>query len=186
MPNENKFHTEGKFQTFAEAEYRNLEGKLHTVSATFTPVADGEKNYVEVEVGERPLRLVSDPNGSGAFFARVYEDDGGIYDVDDTGTELTPEPINRADQSYSLDSNLAFEKNPTVTDPGTEIIEEYSAGSAGKNDAKPSTPGVVTPRTRMILAPNTKYLFEIEDATTDTDNDTYGIIMNFWETKFDF
>lgn len=180
---EELFGSDNRNQELTEGEYRNLEGRLHTATHTFTNVEDGDTNYVSISVGDKPIKLFSSSNGSGGYFSRLYEDNGDM-NVTFDGTIVLPEPVNRQNQSYSFETGFEIQRNPTITDTGTEIIETYSSGTTGKNSANAPAPGVVEGKRSLILATNTDYLIEIEDDTQDGEPAVYNIDLNFWEITY--
>jgi len=181
---ETAYSVTDRAQNMTEAEFRNLQGRLHTATVSFTGVSDGAKNYVSIQTGSKPVKIFSASNGSGGFFSRLYEDQGG-QDVTFDGTVQDPEPVNREDQSYSFESGFEIQKNPTVTSTGAELVEEYSSGSAGgPSQANTAAPGVIPGKRSLILASDTDYLIEIEDNTSDNDTSIFNIDLNFWEADY--
>lgn len=180
---ENNYRISERSQNISEAEYRNLEGEAHTPTVSFTGVADGATNYVSIQTGEKPVKIFSASNGSGGYFSRLYEDQGDM-DVTYDGTVMTPSSTNRAKQDYSFTTGFEIQKNPSVTSTGSELVEEYSSGTTGKNNANQAAPGVVDADRSLILAANTDYLIEIEDNTTDTTTSVYNVDLNYWEMDY--
>ena len=180
---ETGYSVEDRNQNMTEGEYRNLQGRLHSTTTSFTNVSDGDTNYVSIRVGEKPVKIFSASNGSGGFFSRLYEDQGGM-DVTYDGTVQNLRQVNRAAPNYSFSTGFEIQKNPTVTSTGTELVEEYSSGTSGKNEVNRAAPGVVEAERSLILASNTDYLIEIEDTTTDSAASTYSTALNYWEMEY--
>ena len=184
MPSdEHEYHVSNRNQVLNETEYKTLQGKVFSVSGVFSGVNDGTSSYVHITTGDRPVSMRLDAASTGAFISRFYEDQGSM-DVTTDGTDKEPEALNRAN-SETLSGSLAFNQDPTVTNTGTEILREVNGGSSGGAGPNDSAPGATAP-SFVILAPNTEYLLELEDTTSDTNPDDLSYGFGFWESKFDF
>lgn len=184
MPSdEHEYHVERKIQALNEAEYKTLQGKTFSVTGVFTGVSDGATNYVHFVTGDRPVNIRADSTSTGSLVSRLYEDQGSM-DVTTDGTDKEPVALNRANNE-SLSGSLAFNEGPTVNNTGTVLLNEVGGGSKGGLGPNDSAPGVTAP-TFITLAPNTEYLLELEDSTSDTQTEDIGYGFTLFESKFDF
>lgn len=180
MSNETSYNVDEKTQTITEPEYRNLQGKVYSVTAEET-LLDGETFYLHLTTGSKPVVAGIDPNSSGKFTYSLYEDQSNM-DVSSNGTTVNANSFNRVTQQPH---ETSWQKNPTVNAAGSEIIEVTSSGASGATTgplASDSTPGAVSRGLKWVLADNTEYLIEIVDQTSDSNEETANIVIDFMET----
>jgi len=180
MDEETDYNVDEKVQTLAETQYRNLQGKTYSITEEDT-LADSEIFYIHFTTGDKPIITSIDPNSSGKFLYSLYEDQGDM-DVNNDGGTIKPLAFNRVVQkSHSTN----WQKNPTVNNTGSELIELTSSGAAGATNGplkSDSTPGAVSRELKWVFNKNTDYLIKIEDATSDSNTDTANIVIDFTET----
>jgi len=176
---ETRYSVENRAQVMDVPDYRAMQGKLYDVTVNKT-VSDGGKLDVHLTTGSKPAIVPVATGSSGAYTYRLYEDDGSM-DVNSDGTVIEPDAFNRV---TSETHGTSWQQDPTINNYGTEVIELKASGSAGgPGSSNSSTPGAVEDGPR-ILKPNTDYIFELEDRTSDSDTDTLTLVANFWESDY--
>lgn len=182
VTDEYQFGVADRIQTMTESEYRNVQGRLYSVTAN-KDLADGESAYVRFTTSDKPLIASININSTGKVAYSLYEDQSNM-DVSG-GTEITPVAFNR---SYEESHGTSWYKNPTVNSTGTALLELETFGTSGSNNGttvrNDSTAGASRRGISWIFAANTEYLIELQDQTNDTNTDTVSFIINFNESEY--